>query len=236
MPANADHAELAKFDALAHRFWDPRGEFRALHALNPLRAQYVALRAPLAGARVLDVGCGGGLLAEALARAGAHVTAIDLAPGMIEVAKLHALESQLPIDYRVEDATQLAHGARGSFDIITCMEMLEHVPDPAAMLATLAQLASARGQIFVSTVNRNVKSFLLAIVGAEYVAGILPKGTHEYARLIRPAELARWGRASGLQLADVSGLAFNPLTQQCRLTADPSINYLAHFVRHGQAV
>lgn len=235
MTSNADPAELAKFDALAHRFWDPRGDFRPLHALNPVRAQYVAQRAALAGAQLLDVGCGGGLLAEALARSGARVTAIDLAPGMIEVARLHALESQLTVDYRITAAADLVRQAPASFDVVTCMEMLEHVPEPGQMLATLAALARPQGQVFVSTLNRNLKSFLLAIVGAEYVAGLLSKGTHEYERLIRPAELARWGRACGLALKDLKGLEFNPLTDECRLSTDPSVNYVAQFERTGSS-
>jgi 2-polyprenyl-6-hydroxyphenyl methylase/3-demethylubiquinone-9 3-methyltransferase len=203
--------------------------------LNPVRAQYVAQRAALAGAQLLDVGCGGGLLAEALARSGARVTAIDLAPGMIEVARLHALESQLTVDYRITAAADLARQAPASFDVVTCMEMLEHVPEPGQMLATLAALARPQGQVFVSTLNRNLKSFLLAIVGAEYVAGLLSKGTHEYERLIRPAELARWGRACGLALKDLKGLEFNPLTDECRLSADPSVNYVAQFERTGSS-
>ena len=225
---NADHAELAKFDALAARFWDSEGEFRPLHLLNPVRLQFISERAALAGARVLDVGCGGGLLSEALARAGARVTGIDLAPGMIEVARLHAAESQLDIDYRGTAAEELARTAPESFDVVTCMEMLEHVPDPAAMVATLARLLSPGGAFFVSTINRNLKSFLLAIVGAEYVLRVIPPGTHEYERLIVPSELARWARAAGLTLAELAGIEFNPLTGRVALSADVSVNYMAH--------
>jgi len=228
---NADSAELAKFDALAARFWDSEGEFRPLHMLNPVRLQFIAERAPLAGRRVLDVGCGGGLLSEALARAGARVTGIDLAPGMIEVARLHAAESQLDIDYRGTEAEELARTAAESFDIVTCMEMLEHVPAPAAMTATLARLLRPGGALFVSTLNRNLRSFLLAIVGAEYLLRLIPPGTHEYERLIRPAELARWGRAAGLTLHELAGIDFNPFTRHVALSGDVGVNYLAYLQR-----
>src|SRR5512146_2582439 len=207
LPPNADRGELAKFDALAHRFWDPRGEFRPLHLLNPVRLGFVAEHARLAGARALDVGCGGGLLCEALARRGARVPGIDLAPGLVEVARLHAAEEGLDIDYRVAAAEDLAADLSGSVDVITCMEMLEHVPHPERMLATLASLVRPGGSVFVSTLNRNLKSFLLAIVGAEYVLKLLPRGTHEYDRLIRPSELARWGRAAGLVSRTIAGIA-----------------------------
>jgi 2-polyprenyl-6-hydroxyphenyl methylase / 3-demethylubiquinone-9 3-methyltransferase len=228
---NADHAELAKFDALAARFWDPRGQFRPLHLLNPLRTDFVAARARLPGSRVLDVGCGGGLLAEALARAGATVTAIDLAPGMIEVARLHAREQGLEIDYRIASAEELARSAAERFDIVTCMEMLEHVPEPAATVATLAQLLRPGGSLFVSTINRNLKSFLLAIVAAEYVLGLIPRGTHQYERLIRPAELARWARGAGLTLRELTGIEFHPFTARVTLSADVAVNYLAYLER-----
>jgi 2-polyprenyl-6-hydroxyphenyl methylase/3-demethylubiquinone-9 3-methyltransferase len=228
---NADQSELGKFDALASRFWDPRGEFRPLHLLNPIRARFVAERSALAGARVLDVGCGGGLLCEALARTGARVTGIDLAPGMIEVARLHAAEQGLDINYRVVAADDLAATDAGGFDVVTCMEMLEHVPEPARMTATLASLVRPNGNVFVSTINRNVKSFLLAIVGAEYVLKLIPRGTHEYERLIRPAELGRWARAAGLTLRELAGIEFNPFTESCSLSRDPSVNYLVHLER-----
>ena len=231
LPPNADRGELSKFDALAHRFWDPRGEFRPLHLLNPVRLGFVAEYAALSGARALDVGCGGGLLSEALSRRGAAVTGIDLAPGMVEVARLHAAEEGLDIDYRVAAAEELAASSAQSFDVITCMEMLEHVPQPALMLATLASLVRPGGSVFVSTLNRNLKSFLLAIVGAEYVLKLLPRGTHEYERLIRPSELARWARGAGLQPRAVAGIELNPYTETCRLTRDPSVNYLLHLER-----
>jgi len=227
--ANADPAGLARFDALAAQFWDSQGDFRPLHLLNPVRAQFIAARTSLAGRRVLDVGCGGGLLSESLARAGAQVTGIDLAPGMVEVARLHAAEGGLAIDYRVASAEELAQAGPAQFDVVTCMEMLEHVPDPAAMTATLARLLAPGAALFVSTLNRNLKSFLLAIVGAEYVLRLIPRGTHEYERLIRPAELARWARAAGLSLSELAGIEFNPLTGHVALSGDVSVNYLAHF-------
>jgi 2-polyprenyl-6-hydroxyphenyl methylase/3-demethylubiquinone-9 3-methyltransferase len=225
---DAERTELDKFDALAPHFWDPQGEFRPLHLLNPLRARFVAERAVLAGARVLDVGCGGGLLCETFARAGALVTGIDLAPGMIEVARLHAAAENLKIDYRLQDAQQLAAAAPAAFDIVTCMEMLEHVPRPAATLAALARLVRPQGAVFISTINRNLKSFLLAIVAAEYLLRLIPRGTHEYERLIRPAELARWARAAGLRMSEIAGIDFSPFTQAVRLTRDPAVNYIAH--------
>jgi 2-polyprenyl-6-hydroxyphenyl methylase / 3-demethylubiquinone-9 3-methyltransferase len=228
---NADSAELAKFEASAAAFWDSRGEFAPLHLLNPLRTQFIAERTALAGRRVLDVGCGGGLLAEALARAGARVTAIDLAPAMIEVARLHAAESALAVDYRLIAAEEVAAAEPAAFDVVTCMEMLEHVPDPAAMTATLARLLRPGGALFVSTINRNLKSFLLAIVGAEYLLNLIPRGTHEYERLIRPAELARWARAAGLTLKTIAGIELNPFTRRVALTRDVAVNYLAHFQR-----
>jgi 2-polyprenyl-6-hydroxyphenyl methylase / 3-demethylubiquinone-9 3-methyltransferase len=231
LPPNADRSELSKFDALAHRFWDPRGEFRPLHLLNPVRLGFVAEHASLAGARALDVGCGGGLLSEALSRKGARVTGIDLAPGMVEVARLHAAEEGLEIDYRMAAAEELAASLAQGFDIITCMEMLEHVPQPERMLATLSSLVRPGGSVFVSTLNRNLKAFLMAIVGAEYVLKLLPRGTHEYERLIRPSELARWARGAGLTPRAMAGIELNPYTETCRLTRDPSVNYLVHLER-----
>ncbi len=225
--------EVQKFDALAHEFWDPRGAFHPLHALNPVRLEYVVQRTELSQRRVADVGCGGGLLAEALARRGAQVCGIDLAPAMIEVAQLHAHESQVAIDYRICSAEQLALAEPGAFDAVTCMELIEHVDDPAALLASLATLLRPGGDLFVSTINRNLRSFVLAIVAAEYVLNLVPRGTHEYARLLRPAELARLARAQGLTLRDVSGLEFNPFARTARLRADAGVNYLAHFQRGG---
>ncbi|MBV8911383.1 MAG: bifunctional 2-polyprenyl-6-hydroxyphenol methylase/3-demethylubiquinol 3-O-methyltransferase UbiG [Gammaproteobacteria bacterium] len=229
--SNADHAQLARFDAAAARFWDPQGEFRPLHLLNPVRVQFIAERVPLAAARALDVGCGGGLLAEALSRAGAAVTAIDLAPGMIEVARLHAAESALNIDYRVASAEDVAQSHAAAFDLVTCMEMLEHVPQPESVVAALARLVRPGGALVVSTLNRNLRSFLLAIVAGEYLLKLIPRGTHEYESLIRPAELARWARAAGLTLRELAGIAFNPLTGHIALSPDVSVNYLAHLER-----
>jgi 2-polyprenyl-6-hydroxyphenyl methylase/3-demethylubiquinone-9 3-methyltransferase len=232
---NADRGEVGKFDSLSSRFWDARGEFRPLHILNPVRAQFVAERAAMAGARVLDVGCGGGLLCEALARAGAKVTGIDLAPGMIEVARLHAAEEGLDITYKVSPAEEVAEINAGGFDVVTCMEMLEHVPDPERMMRTLSTLVRPGGAVFVSTLNRNLKSFLLAIVAAEYVLQLIPRGTHEYERLIRPSQLDTWARAAGLSLQELAGLEFNPLTSSSRLSHDTSVNYLAHLQRNATA-
>jgi 2-polyprenyl-6-hydroxyphenyl methylase/3-demethylubiquinone-9 3-methyltransferase len=228
--SSADPAEIAKFEALAHRFWDREGEFKPLHRLNPVRADYIASRAAVAGARVLDVGCGGGLLAEALARRGACVTAIDLAPTMIQTAQLHAAEANLAIDYRVQDAADLALQQPRGFDLVCCMEMLEHVAEPADFLQTLARLVRPGGTVFVSTLNRNIKSFLLAIVGAEYVLRLLPRGTHEYERFIRPAELAGWARGANLALAHTAGLHYDPFGDRCSLNEDVSVNYIAHLV------
>lgn len=235
MHHGADAAELAKFDALAHRFWDPHGEFRPLHSLNPLRVQFVAGRTPLSGARVLDVGCGGGLLAEALAAAGATVTAIDLAPAMIEVARLHALERGVTIDYRVASAEALLASGGPPYDLVTCMEMLEHVPDPAALVGCFARLAKPGGDIFISTINRNAKSFALGIVAAEYLLRLLPRGTHEYARFIRPSELAAMARPAGCRLIDIAGIDYDPFSERSALTTDTSVNYVAHLRREGGA-
>jgi 2-polyprenyl-6-hydroxyphenyl methylase/3-demethylubiquinone-9 3-methyltransferase len=228
LESSADPAEIAKFEALAHRFWDSEGEFRPLHRLNPARADYVASRAAISGARVLDVGCGGGLLAEALARRGGRVTGIDLAPAMIETARLHAAEGGLGIEYRVQDAAELARAEPQAFDVVCCMEMLEHVAEPAAFLGVLGRLVRPGGAVFVSTLNRNLKSFLMAIVGAEYVLRLLPRGTHEYERFIRPAELAAWGRAANLALLDTTGLHYEPFSGRCSLSRDVSVNYIAH--------
>jgi 2-polyprenyl-6-hydroxyphenyl methylase/3-demethylubiquinone-9 3-methyltransferase len=228
--SNSDAAEIQKFEAAAHRFWDVDGEFKPLHKLNPVRARYVAERCTLAGASVLDVGCGGGLLAETLARAGAQVTGIDLAPSMVETARLHALDSGLTIDYRVEDATALLKSSI-KYDVVTCMEMLEHVPDPAATVDVLGKLVRPGGHVFISTINRNFRSFALAIVGAEYVANLVPRGTHEYDRLLKPSEVARFARAAGLEVMDIAGLQYDPLREQCSLDSNPSVNYLVHLTR-----
>ena len=229
-PHNYHQAELDKFAALANRWWDPDGPQRALHVLNPVRLDYVRQRlAPngLQGRHVLDVGCGGGLLSEALARAGAQVTAIDLAPELVKVARLHTLESGVQVDYQVKAVEALAAERPGSFDAITCMEMLEHVPDPAAIIAACATLLRPGGRLFLSTLNRTPAAFALAIVGAEYVARLLPRGTHRYADFIKPSELASWLREAGLQIEDVSGLFYDPLRQRARLSSRTEVNYLA---------
>jgi 2-polyprenyl-6-hydroxyphenyl methylase/3-demethylubiquinone-9 3-methyltransferase len=232
--ANVDPAEIAKFNAAAPRWWDPEGEFRPLHDLNPARLDYIEALAGLGGRRVLDVGCGGGLLAEGMARRGAKVTGIDLAPAALEVARLHALESGVGVEYREIAVDALAATEPEAFDLVTCLEMLEHVPDPAAVLRAIARLVRPGGDVVCSTINRNAKAFALAIVGAEYVLRLLPRGTHQYSRLIRPSELARWARAAGLELVDLAGLEYNPATRQARISADASVNYLAHFRRVAQ--
>jgi len=229
--ANYHQAELDKFAGLANRWWDPKGPQKPLHALNPVRLEYVSQRLPLAGKKVLDVGCGGGLLSEAMAVAGAEVTAIDLAPELIKVARLHALESGTTVDYKVQAVEALAAEAPGAFDAVTCMELLEHVPNPKAIVAACAQALKPGGQIFLSTLNRTPAAFAFAIVAAEYIARLLPKGTHHYDQLIRPSELASWLRAAGLQLADISGVRYLPLIETAALTARTDINYLATAVK-----
>jgi 2-polyprenyl-6-hydroxyphenyl methylase/3-demethylubiquinone-9 3-methyltransferase len=228
---NVDPAEIAKFDAAAPRWWDPNGEFRPLHDLNPARLDYIEARAGIAGLQVLDVGCGGGLLAEGMARRGARVLGIDLAPEALAVARLHALESEVTVEYRQVAVEALAESAPAGFDLVTCLEMLEHVPNPAAIVTDLARLVRPGGHVIVSTINRNAKAFALAIVGAEYVMRLLPTGTHRYARLIRPSELSRWARAAGLELADLAGLEYDPIGRSARVTGDVSVNYLVHFRR-----
>ena len=225
--ANVDQAELAKFSALAHRWWDLDGEFAPLHQINPLRLDWIDSISPLKGQRVVDVGCGGGILAEAMARKGAEVLGIDLADKSLKVAQLHALEAQVPgLEYRQVAAEALAAEKPGQFDTVTCMEMLEHVPNSAATVQACATLVKPGGWVFLSTINRNPKSFLFAIVGAEYVLNLVPRGTHEYARLLRPSELGRFCRDAGLDLQQSRGLEYNPLTRRFRLTADTSVNYM----------
>ena len=224
---NADPQELAKFSELAHRWWDPDSEFKPLHQINPLRLDWIDTQARLAGKRVVDVGCGGGILAESMARRGAQVLGIDLATKPLRVAQLHALESGVPqLQYREVAVEALAAEQPGSFDVVTCMEMLEHVPQPASVVRACLELVRPGGWVFFSTINRNPKSFLFAIVGAEYVLQLLPKGTHEYARFIRPSELAQWCRDAGLQLVQTRGMEYNPFTHRYWLSADTSVNYL----------
>ncbi len=232
---NYDQAELDKFAALANRWWDVDGPQKPLHALNPVRLEYVASRVTLPGARVLDVGCGGGLLSESLARQGAQVTAIDLAPELVKVARLHGLESGLTVDYRVQAVEDLAAEQPGSFDAITCMEMLEHVPDPAAIVQACGSLLKPGGWLFLSTLNRTPAAFALAVVGAEYVARLLPKGTHHYKDFIKPAELAAWLRQAELQLEDVSGMRYEPWRNKARLSSRTAVNYLACATKPGIA-
>jgi 2-polyprenyl-6-hydroxyphenyl methylase/3-demethylubiquinone-9 3-methyltransferase len=228
---NADPAEIAKFSALAQGWWDPAGPSKPLHDLNPLRLKYIEGAVGLAK-NVVDVGCGGGILSEAMARSGARVLGIDLSRAVLDVAELHALESKIEVRYREIAAEQLARERRAEFDLVTCMEMLEHVPDPAATLSALAALAKPGGDVIVSTLNRNPHAFLVAILGAEYVARVLPRGTHEYLKFIRPSELAAWGRKAGLELRDLTGIAYNPLNRSFRLSPDTRVNYLAHFHRN----
>jgi 2-polyprenyl-6-hydroxyphenyl methylase/3-demethylubiquinone-9 3-methyltransferase len=224
---NFDPAELAKFSDLAHRWWDKESEFRPLHEINPLRLDWIAGLVPLNGLRVLDVGCGGGILADSMARKGATVLGIDLASKALKVAQLHALEAETQgVEYREISAEALAAEQPGTFDVVTCMEMLEHVPDPAAVVKACAALAKPGGYVFFSTINRNAKAFLFAIVGAEYVLNMLPRGTHEYSKLIKPSELARYCRAAGLDFVQTKGLEYNPLTRHYWLSADTSVNYL----------
>ncbi|RMG50621.1 MAG: bifunctional 2-polyprenyl-6-hydroxyphenol methylase/3-demethylubiquinol 3-O-methyltransferase UbiG [Gammaproteobacteria bacterium] len=225
--SNVDPGEVAKFEELAHRWWDPESEFRPLHEINPLRLGYVEKWAgDLEGKRVVDVGCGGGILSEAMARAGASVTGIDMGEAPLSVARLHAAESGLEIDYRRISAEALATEAPGSFDVVTCMEMLEHVPDPASIVKACATLVKPGGSVLFSTINRTPKAFALAIVGAEYILGMLPKGTHQYDRFIRPSELSAWAREAGLQVEDVTGMQYNPLLRSYRLGDDVGVNYL----------
>ena len=230
--ANVDHAEIHKFEQLASRWWDPHSEFKPLHEINPLRLDYIDRRASLAGKRVLDVGCGGGILAEGMAARGAQVMGIDMGEAALGVAELHLLESGLDVEYRHGTAEQLAAEQPESFDVVTCMEMLEHVPDPATVIAACARLVKPDGQVFFSTINRNPKAYALAILGAEYLLNLLPRGTHEYGKFIKPSELAAWLRHADLELVDMAGMLYNPLTRRYRLdTRDVSVNYLVHAVK-----
>ena len=225
---NVDPLEIEKFSELAHRWWDPRSEFRPLHDINPLRLDYIDRLASLRGKTVLDVGCGGGILAESMAARGAAVTGIDLAEKPLKVAQLHLLESGLQVDYRLVAAETLAQEGPETFDIVTCMEMLEHVPDPSATVTACAELLKPGGHAFFATINRNLKSYLFAIVGAEYVLRLLPRGTHDYARFIKPSELAALNRTAGLQMTAIVGMTYNPFTRAYALGSDADVNYILH--------
>ncbi len=229
--SNIDPAEIARFDTNAQRWWDVNGEFRPLHEINPVRVAYIDRRASLKGKRALDIGCGGGLAAEGMAKCGAQVTGIDMGEQTIEVATLHALAAGLKIDYRRESAESHASQHAGRYDVVTCLEMLEHVPDPASVIRAVTNLVRPGGDVFFSTINRNLKAYVLAVVGAEYVMRLLTPGTHTYKRFIKPSELARWSRDAGLDLCDVVGIDYNPLTHHCAISKDPSVNYLMHLKR-----
>ncbi|MFC3153397.1 bifunctional 2-polyprenyl-6-hydroxyphenol methylase/3-demethylubiquinol 3-O-methyltransferase UbiG [Litoribrevibacter euphylliae] len=228
-PLNVDREEIAKFEALASRWWDPNSEFKPLHEINPLRLNFIDEKAPLNGKRVLDVGCGGGILAESMARRGADVTGIDMGEAPLSVAQLHALEMGVDnVNYKQVPVEQLAEEQPQSFDIVTCMEMLEHVPDPSSVIQACARLVKPGGHVFFSTLNRNPKSFLFAIVGAEYILQMLPKGTHEFKKFIKPSELIRWTRQAQLKAHESVGLTYNPLTKDYKLSSDVDVNYMVH--------
>jgi 2-polyprenyl-6-hydroxyphenyl methylase/3-demethylubiquinone-9 3-methyltransferase len=228
---NVDANEIAKFEELAERWWDPESEFRPLHDINPLRLNYIDERAPLPGKTALDVGCGGGLVAEGMARRGAEVTGIDLGELPLQVARRHAEQEGIELEYRNVAVEELAAERPGQYDVVTCLEMLEHVPDPGSVVAACARLTKPGGQLFFSTINRNPKSFVFAIVGAEYILRMLPRGTHEYAKLIRPSELGAWCRDAGLEVRDTTGMTYNPLTNVYKLGRDVSVNYLMHAIK-----
>ena len=224
--SNVDPAELAKFNELAHRWWDPEGEFRPLHEINPLRLGWIAERVPLEGQLALDVGCGGGILTEAMAQRGAKVTGIDLGEKPLRIAQLHMLESGVQVHYEAASAEDFAGVHPNGFDVVTCMELLEHVPEPPSTVAACARMAKPGGRVFFSTINRNPKSYLLAVIGAEYVLKLLPKGTHDYARFIKPSELTRWCRDAGLRPLEMTGMTYNPLTKEYKLSSDCDVNYM----------
>jgi 2-polyprenyl-6-hydroxyphenyl methylase/3-demethylubiquinone-9 3-methyltransferase len=228
---NADPQELEKFSALAHRWWDPESEFKPLHQINPLRLDWIDRISKLNGKSALDIGCGGGLLTEAMTRRGARVKGIDLSEKALKVAQLHLRESKLAVDYEAISAEDLAARSPASYDVVTCLELLEHVPDPASTVRACAQLARPGGQVFFSTINRNLKSYILAVIGAEYVLKLLPKGTHDYAKFVKPSELARHCRAAGLDVREITGMTYNPLTRVYSLGRDADVNYLLYCVR-----
>lgn len=228
---NVDAAEIARFEALADRWWDTEGDFKPLHDINPARLEFIDQRVGLRGKRVLDIGCGGGILAEAMAARGARVTAIDMAAAPLAVAQIHVQESGLEVEYLKSTAEDHAAARAGAYDVVTCLEMLEHVPDPSLVVAACSRLVRPGGHVFFSTINRNPKAWMMAIFGAEYVLKLLPRGTHEYAKLIRPSELADWSRAAGLELAAFTGMHYNPFTRECTLGGNVHVNYLAHALR-----
>ena len=230
---NADQNELDKFSQLAHRWWDPESEFKPLHQINPLRLEWIDSHASIAGKRVLDIGCGGGILSESMALKGAEVTGIDLSSKALAVARLHLMESGNSVEYLEVSAEQLAEQSPASFDVVSCMEMLEHVPNPASTIAACAALVKPGGHVFFSTINRNLKAYLLAVIGAEYVLKMLPKGTHDYAKFIKPSELTRWSKSVGLEPSELIGLSYNPITQIYSLGRDTSVNYLLHTKKVG---
>lgn len=231
MNVNADPAELRKFSDLAHRWWDPSSEFKPLHEINPIRLQWIDDKTSLAGKKVVDIGCGGGILSEGMASLGAEVTGIDLSEKALGVARLHLFESGLKVEYQHESAENFAVAHPGEFDVVTCMELLEHVPNPASTIEACAKLVKPGGHVFFSTLNRNLKSYLLAVVGAEYVLKLLPKGTHEYDKFIKPSELARYCRDAGLEPAELIGMSYNPISKVYKLGSDTDVNYLVHTVR-----
>ncbi len=232
--SNVDQAEVAKFEALASRWWDKHSEFKPLHDINPLRSNYIDERSPVAGKKVLDVGCGGGILSEALAQRGADVSGIDMGEAPLEVAKLHALESGVTINYRQITAEELAEQEPEQYDVVTCLEMLEHVPDPSSVIRACAKLCKPGGDVYFSTINRNPKAYAFAVLGAEYLLKMLPKGTHEYSKFIRPSELSSWIRQAELDLQDMTGLTYNPLTKSYKLKqGDVDVNYMVHTRRDG---
>ncbi len=228
---NADPRELEKFSSLAHRWWDPGSEFRPLHQINPLRLDWIDRLAALGGKSALDIGCGGGILAEAMARRGARVKGIDLSDNALKVAQLHSLESRVAVDYEAVSAEDLAERSPAAYDVVTCMELLEHVPDPASTVRACARLARPGGHVFFSTINRNLKSYLFAVIGAEYVLKLLPRGTHDYARFVRPSELARHCRDAGLAVRSIVGMTYNPFSRSYALGSDTDVNYLVHCAR-----
>jgi 2-polyprenyl-6-hydroxyphenyl methylase/3-demethylubiquinone-9 3-methyltransferase len=231
--ANVDPNELEKFGQLAHRWWDPNSEFRPLHDINPTRLDWIDQHAPLKGKRAIDIGCGGGLLTEGMAARGADVIGIDLTEKAISVAKLHLFESGLTLDYRLVSAERMADEAPDSFDVVTCMEMLEHVPDPGQIIASCAKLVKPGGQVFLSTVNRNPKAYALAVLGAEYILQLIPRGTHDYSRFLKPGELARLCRQAGLEVVEIIGLRYNPFSRECALGPDTDVNYFLRARRLG---